>query len=394
MPGIPDGHESVLGKGHSHPGCAQCGSRCPVKKRPVTFPNVLSTGSATRVANTNRPSGHPVAEGTRLDAEGLGRVVDFYVGQALADSTRRSYLSAKKRYLNFCTLHKVTPIPTNEQLLCHYVAFLAKSGLAASSIKCYLAAMRNLQITEGKGDPNMSAMSKLDLVVRGVKRTQARDGQRRPRHPITPELLLMLRKAWLDPARGHDGVMLWAVASLCFFGFLRSGEVTIPTDTSFDKAVHLTFEDFAVDNLKDPTMVRARLKSSKTDPFRKGVDIVVGRTGNRICPVAAMLGYLRARGAGPGPLFRFKEGKPLTKPRFVSQVRETLQARGIDGSSYSGHSFRSGAATTAARAGVEDSTIKMLGRWKSDAYQLYIKTPRHHLAAISTRLAATQGQDS
>ncbi len=44
-------------------------------------------------------------------------------------------------------------MPTNEQLLCHYVAFLAKSGLAASSIKCYLAAVRNLQITEGKGDP-------------------------------------------------------------------------------------------------------------------------------------------------------------------------------------------------------------------------------------------------
>ncbi len=43
---------------------------------------------------------------------------------------------------------------------------------------------------------------------------------------------------------------------------------------------------------------------------------------------------------------------------------------------------------------MEDSTIKMLGRWKNDAYQLYIKTPRHHLAAISTRLAVTQGQDS
>ncbi len=27
------------------------------------------------------------------------------------------------------------------------------------------------------------------------------------------------------------------------------------------------------------------------------------------------------------------------------------------------------------RPGVEDSTIKMLGKWKSDAYQLYIKTP-------------------
>ncbi len=217
--------------------------------------------------------------------------MDFYIGQALADSTQRSYASAKKRYMHFCTTHKVTLISTNEQLLCHYVAFLAKSGLAATSIKWYLAAVRNLQITKGKGDPNMSAMPKLDMVVRGVKRLQARDGQRRPRQLITPDLLLMLCKAWLDPVRGHDGGMLWAAASLCLFGFLRSGEVTIPTDASFDMVVHRTFENIAVDNLKDPTMVTARLKSSKTDPFRKGVDIVVGRTGDGICPVAAMLGY-------------------------------------------------------------------------------------------------------
>ena len=64
-------------------------------------------------------------------------------------------------------------------------------------------------------------------------------------------------------------------------------------------------------------MVRARLKTSKT-----GVDFVVEKTGDAICPVSAMLNYLLARGAGPGPLFRFKDGKPLTKAQFVSQVRE------------------------------------------------------------------------
>ena len=168
-----------------------------------------------------------------------------------------------------------------------------------------------------------------------------------------------------------------------FFGFLRLGEVTVPSDTAFDEATHITFTDVAVDRLKEPTMVRARLKTSKTDPFRKGVDVVVGKTRDAICPVSAVLNYLLARGAGPGPLFRFKDGKPLTKARFVSQVREALQTAGIDGTSYSGHSFRSGAATAAAKAGVEDSTIKTLGRWKSDAYQVHIKIPRHHLAAVS-----------
>ena len=55
-------------------------------------------------------------------------------------------------------------------------------------------------------------------------------------------------------------------------------------------------------------------------------------------------------------------------------------------SHYSGHSFRIGAATTAARQGEAETTIKMLDRWKSSAYQLYIKTPWQQLAAISERL--------
>jgi len=50
----------------------------------------------------------------------------------------------------------------------------------------------------------------------------------------------------------------------------------------------------------------------------------------------------------------------------------------------------SGAATAAAKAGVEDSTNKTLERWKSDAYQVYIEIPRHHLTAVSVQLAATQ----
>jgi hypothetical protein len=39
---------------------------------------------------------------------------------------------------------------------------------------------------------------------------------------------------------------------------------------------------------------------------------------------------------------------------------------------YKGHSFRRGGATSLARAGVQEHTIKKMGRWKSSAYQLYI----------------------
>jgi len=35
----------------------------------------------------------------------------------------------------------------------------------------------------------------------------------------------------------------------------------------------------------------------------------------------------------------------------------------------------------------DDSTIKMLGRWMSAVYRFYVKTPRDHLAAVTTLLA-------
>ena len=79
--------------------------------------------------------------------------------------------------------------------------------------------------------------------------------------------------------------MLWAAVTLAFFGFLRSGEMTVPSDSAFDPAAHLTFDNVKVDNITNPTLLKIRLKASKTDPFRNGIDIVVGRTNNKLCPV-------------------------------------------------------------------------------------------------------------
>ena len=79
----------------------------------------------------------------------------------------------------------------------------------------------------------------------------------------------------------------------------------------------------------------------------------------------------------------FKDGRPLTRQRLVKALREVLQAAGVDQSKYSDHSFRIGAATTAAAKGIEDSIIKTLGRWKSVAYLQYVKIPREQLASYS-----------
>ena len=67
-------------------------------------------------------------------------------------------------------------------------------------------------------------------------------------------------------------------------------------------------------------MIQIHLKRSKCDQFGTGSDIVVGRTGENLCPVAALLDYLARRGDTPGPFFLTSSGDPVTKQWFVSHV--------------------------------------------------------------------------
>ena len=114
----------------------------------------------------------------------------------------------------------------------------------------------------------------------------------------------------------------------------------------------------------------------------------MGKTGTKICPVQAVTAYLVIRGANAGPLFILADGSYLTRQRFATVLSETLAQAGIADSHHNSHSFRIGAATSAKEAGISDVHIKMLGRWKSDAYQLYVRTPRDQLAKLSKQMAS------
>ena len=229
-------------------------------------------------------------------------------------------------------------------------------------------------------------MPQLEYVVKGYKRSVP--NQSRSRLPITPPIMTKLREEWERLPSRANGSMLWAAACMCFFGFLRSGEVVTPTDSGFDPEVHLAYGDVRINDLNDPSFLEIHLKASKTDPFRLGVSVYIGKTASGMCPVAAILAYSVQWGNTPGPFFRFDDGRNLTRARFVEAVRKALLAAGINADRYSGHSFRIGAATTAAAKGVPDSLIKTLGRWQSEAYTLYIRTPREHLCAVSQTLCS------
>ena len=101
------------------------------------------------------------------------------------------------------------------------------------------------------------------------------------------------------------------------------------------------------------------------------MNLYLGRIGNTLCPVAAVLGYLAICPSTPGPLFHFQGGTPLSRTHLVTHVWDALSCAGIDASQFSGHSFRIGAASTAAQARLNDSLIQMLGRWKSSAFTAY-----------------------
>ena len=102
-----------------------------------------------------------------------------------------------------------------------------------------------------------------------------------------------------------------------------------------------------------------------------------------------MLPYLALQGSLPGPLFILEDGSFLTRSSFTTLLRTTLNSAGIDSSKFASHSFRSGAATTAADIGMAEVHIKMLGRWASEAYQVYIKTPPAKLAKLTKQLTVT-----
>ena len=115
-------------------------------------------------------------------------------------------------------------------------------------------------------------------------------------------------------------------------------------------------------------MIKVHLKVSKCDQFSQGVDVFVGCTEDDLCPVVAALNYIVQRSEQPEPFFHFSDRTPLTKACVTTKVRDALAAVGVDCTSYSGHSFRIGAATTTTMAGVADSVIQALGRWSSAAF--------------------------
>ncbi len=280
-------------------------SRCTFKECNVKVSYVACAGGSNTHGDPGGGVRRAAGSETRPDITGMGRAVEFCFQQGLADNTKKAYASAQKKHLSFCTDTHLHPLSVKEHILCRFATRLVEEGLAHSSIKCYLAGVRQLHLAGGWKDPEICQMARLVQVLRGIRAVQAKRGGSisRLRLPITTDQ--KLKTVWVRGDNPQEGRMLWAAAALCFFGFFRLGEITVPSAEAFDMGAHLSFQDILVDNITKPRALRVRLKASKTDPFRKGLDVHIRHTQDELCPVSAVLTFMVARGPGAGPFFRY-----------------------------------------------------------------------------------------
>ena len=159
----------------------------------------------------------------------------------------------------------------------------------------------------------------------------------------------------------------------CIFGFLRCGEFTT---TSVNGASPISIGDLTLSS----TTTTLFFPRSKFDRFNRGVLICYFRTQTALCPIRSLHVYLRVRfqrfselSSIQIPLFLIPNGHPLSRLQFVQRLHLLLSTIGVDASLYSAHSFRIGAASTAANVNLPVCLMKIVGRWSSSAYQRYLR---------------------
>ncbi|XP_046556919.1 LOW QUALITY PROTEIN: uncharacterized protein LOC124266160 [Haliotis rubra] len=270
--------------------------------------------------------------------------LDHLWEQALSPHTRTVYNSGLRAFLMFMSMSGVTWYPQalpciNEQVLLNFVSHCHyKLKVTHSTTREYLSGVRFHILSHGVNNPWCNnTLLRLQTIMRSLKKLAG--VRAAPRLPVTIVILKHIVRtlngglfsAYLD-------IMLAAAFCTAFFGFLRCGELTYH---HFNPSQNLSMEDvvFASENSK----FHLKLKASK-------------------------LTY------SEDPLFVMSDGTAFTRTVFVSSLKSVLTAAGWNDRQFNGHSFRIGAATSAAAANVPDHLIKTLGRWSSDSYLRYIRT--------------------
>jgi hypothetical protein len=295
----------------------------------------------------------------------LNNELEKILDASLSANTRRTYNVGVRNYEWFCRQSGLTPFPPTEDTLMLFVTSSYKR-IGHKSIKVYLAGIKYASCMQGY-TINLVTMHRLYYTLRGVRRLQGNSFIRPRRSPITLALLAQLHEGIQQRFQYHDALMIKAASLIAFYGLLRASEYLTSNFRHYEPSSTLLVEDITFS--KNHSHANIHIKQSKTDPFRQGCTITIWANNGRLCPVTT-LRWFYIQCYHSGPLFTFQDGTYLTREKFSSIIHLCLPNINLNT-----HSFRIGGASTAYAAGISETTIKILGRWSSDAYRLYIHCP-------------------
>lgn len=275
-----------------------------------------------------------------------------FLAASKAARTIRAYSSDLRDFEAWCEANGRQSLPAAPGTVADYVAALAAAGMAAATITRRLSAVSQAHKMAGLESPTHTQLVR--MTAAGIRRTlgtaphQAR--------PILVEDLKSMLAAMPDDLRGLRDRTLLLIGFVG--GFRRSELVGLDVGDVTEEAEGL----------------RINIRRSKTDQDGAGREIGILRGRHPLTDsVAALAEWREAAGIEEGPIFREVDrgdrvGSERLSDRAVSRiVKQAAERVGIDPATVSGHSLRSGLATSAAAAGAPERSIMRTTGHRSEA---------------------------
>jgi integrase len=267
------------------------------------------------------------------------------VRDSLSEATQRAYQCDLQHFG-----HAGWTIPaTAEDIALYLVSQSSHSSIA--TIQRRLASIAKAHKSRGLCNPTTAELVRATL--RGLKRSRG-VAQRQAAPLLKRDLLCACQAIGSRSKDARDRALLL----IGFAGGFRRSEL-----------VGLNWQDILI----VPQGLEITIRRSKTDQNGKGRKLGIPYGRSDCCPVYALKQWQSLTLDTEGPVFRpVDRHHRISKTRLsggaVSDViRKRLEAVGIDPSHYSGHSLRSGFATSAAMAGVSSWSIRKQTGHASDA---------------------------
>ena len=316
----------------------------------------------------------------------------------LAKSSWSAYSTGIKMFYKCCNeTNTRISFPINHDTTIIFVAWMLDRGLAASTMKTYLASLRQLHATNNIVSQTLRTPL-VNLLLEGKKHKEVierRMGTRERRLPMTPKVLRLLKKKVKGSSFcKEEKLLIWAISTVAFAGALRIHELLARTEATFDPCFTLLGRDVELVMTKvdgsNVGILQLKIKSEKKD--RVGVDCMIDiyESGGELCPVKAYKRWTRAASfQDPDlPAFCDQEGRPFTGRRINRVLGQLLGPNLNNGrDKFTSHSFRIGLATMLGQLGYDDEDLKAMGRWSSKAFELYLRLPRTKRLAMAKKLA-------